>query len=164
MSNISKSPVSRSTPFDNTVTNWPINPNAQEAIEYARSNAIATVRFCIVTVFNGTMSNNQWCGYSELLPGDSVPIVVPLSCRLKELAVSYNGASVDGRFDLYKNGTAAGDIIDSSTFTFANQANRKVFTGINYTFVSGDQIRMRWVDLGDNPSDVAIVYYFEVTG
>lgn len=165
MSNISKSPVARSIPFDTSENLWPLTPkNTQEAIEYARNNAVATVRFCIVTTFNGTMGSNQWLGYNELMPGNAVPIVLPMNCILKEISTSYNGAAVDGRLDLYKNGITSGELIDNTTFTYTNQASRKTFTGLNYSFAAGDQLRMRWIDLGDNPSDFALVYFFEVVG
>lgn len=147
--------------FDNSSNGFTAT-NSQAAIEEAKATAISKVRFTIVTTFNSVVGNNSWLGYNELLPGDVVGIRLPVACKLKEVSVSYNGASVDGRIDLYKNGTGAGQIIDNTTFIFTNQANGKTFTGLNLSFAANDIMRGRWIDLGDNPSDMAVVYYFEV--
>lgn len=147
--------------FDNTSNGFTAT-NSQAAIEEAKSSAVGKVRFVITTLFNSAIANNNWLGYSELLPGDTVGIRLPIACKLKEISVSYNGISVDGRIDLYKNGTGAGQIIDNTTFTFTNQDNGKSFTGINLSFAANDILRGRWIDTGTNPSDMAILYFFEV--
>lgn len=146
--------------FDNSSNGFAAT-NVQAAIEEAKTTAVSKVRFTIVTAFNGTVGANQWLGYDQLLPGDTVPIVLPVACRLKEISVSFAGANVDGRIDLYKNGILAGNIINN-TLTFTNANVKKVFTGLSHDFASGDELRGRWIDTGDNPNDMAVVYFFEV--
>lgn len=156
--------------FDNS-TNGFSAKTTQSAVEEAKDIALGKSRFTIVCTFNGTVGNNNWLGFSEVLPGDQVPIRLPLKCRLKEIQFSYTQSSllgiplgseqVDGRFDLYKNGlTSPANVVFQGTFT--NNAGGKYFTNINVDLNAGDWIVGRWVDQGDNPSDLAIVYFFEV--
>ena len=151
--------------------NGMVSQNTQDAIEEARTSALSKSRFCITTFFNSTIGNNNWLGFSEVLPGNQVPIRLPIKCRLKEIQFSYaqsnilgipiNSENVDGRYDLYKNGlTSPTDVVFQGTFT--NQPGGKYFTGVNVDFNPGDYMVGRWVDQGDNPSDMAIVYFFEV--
>ena len=145
--------------------------NVQEAIEQAEDLAISKTRFTIVCAFNGTISNNNWLGFNEVLPGNQVPIRLPIKCRLKEIQFSYaqsnilgiplGSEQIDGRFDLYKNGlTSPTNVVYQASFS--NDAGGKYFTNVNVDFLPGDYMVGRWVDLGDNPSDMAIVYFFEV--
>lgn len=142
--------------FDNT-SNGFTSTNVQAAIEESKTSAPGKARASVTCTFNGSISNNTWLGYNELLPGNIVPIRVPWNSTLKEITVSYNGSSVDGQLVIYKNGTAAGNIVHTETFT--NQSGGKNIT-LSLSLVSGDTIRGRWTDTGDNPSDMAIVYFF----
>lgn len=169
-SNNTTNSTAKGTPFDPTGTLLTAR-NVQDAIIQNRENILQTVRFTIVTTFNGSIGNNQWLGYSELIPGDRVPIRLPINCKLREVSFSYSISSllgiplssdqVDGRFDIYKNGTSAGNIVHQDTFT--NQVGGKQITGLSISLSAGDYIVGRWIDSGDNPSDMVVVYYFEVT-
>lgn len=141
----------------------------QNAIEEAKTSAEGKARFAIVTTFNGVMGNNQWLGYSELIPGDTVPIILPRDCILKEITWSWQSiivgsmitGTVDGRFDLYKNGLVSPtNVIFQRTFTNSPPA---FSANINIAFAAGDFMVGRWVDQGDNPSDAAITYFFQTT-
>lgn len=155
-----KNNVAGSTPFDNS-TNGFAATDVQAAIEEAKATAVSKVRFTLVTTFNGVVGNNSWLGYSELLPGNTSPIRLPLACILREISFSWNGTSVDGTYRIYKNGTAAGDIVYTTTFT--NQNGGSQITGVNISFAANNFYSGFWVDAGDNPLDMSIVYYFEVT-
>lgn len=151
--------------FDND-SNGFIAENTQDAIEEAKASAIAKARFTIVTVFNGTVGNNNWLGYNELVPGDQVPIRIPMACKIKEITFAYKNSLlssdyIDGKFKLFKNGfTDPTHVIHTEQFT--NQLAGKNATGLDLTFAANDFIVGRWIDEGDNPSDMAIVYFFEV--
>lgn len=147
--------------FDNS-SNGFVATNTQTAIEESKTTAIGKARFTIVTTFNSTVGGNNWLGYNELLPGNVTPIRIPVSCTLKEITLSWNGTSVDGTFVLYKNGTSAGNIIYTSS-SISNQSGGIIFTGLNLSFVNGDYYIGRWTDSGDNPSDMAVVYFFQTT-
>lgn len=156
--------------FDNS-TNGYTAIQAQAAIEESKNVAIAKPRFSVTTTFNGTVGNNDWLGYSELIPGDQVPIRVPVNCKLKEVTIAYKNTAllgiptgsnlIDGRLQVYKNGlTDPTDVVHTETFT--NQANGKIITGLNVSFSAGDFLVSRWRDDGDNPSDAVIVYFFQI--
>jgi len=152
-----QSPVALAVPFDNA-TNSFTSSEVQSAIEEAKTTAPGKARVSITTVFNATITANQWLGYSDQLPGDVVPIRLPFACTLKEVSVSWNGAAVDGQIKLFKNG-----IVDPTnvifTQTFTNVNGGSYFT-VNQSFAAGDLLRGRWIDQGDNPSDMAVVYFF----
>lgn len=159
MTKVSVTPVAQAIPFDNTTGGFTAT-DVQAAIIEAKSDAVNLPRYSIVTTFNGSVSNNQWLGYGNLLPGDQVPILIPVRSRLKELTFSSAGdGTVDGRLDLYKNGLLVGDIFYQGSFV---NENKKTFSNIDQLFEAGDTLVGRWVDQGDNPSDAAIVYFFQV--
>jgi hypothetical protein len=152
--------VSRGTPFDNS-TNGFTATQAQAAIEEARDTAPGFARASITCVFNSTISNNQWLGFSDQLPGDAVPIRIPWNCILKEIAVSWKALSVDGQMRFFKNGLVdPGNVV--YTETFSNQDDGRVFYP-DIPFSAGDLLRGRWIDQGQNPSDMALVYFFLLT-
>ena len=151
--------------FDNSSNDF-TSTNVQDAIEESYNSAIAKPRFSIVTAFNGTTGNNDWLGYNELIPGDQVPIRIPMNCKLKEITFAYRdtligSASVDGEFRLYKNGLSNPTNV-VHTETFSNQNNGKIVSGLNISFSSNDVMVGRWTDLGSNPNDMAIAYFFQV--
>lgn len=139
-----------------------IATNVQDAIVEARDTAVGKARFAMVFVHNGTVGNNTWLGFSELVPSNTTPLVVPVNCKLNELAMSFNGANVDGVLRIFKNGTAnPANVIYSNTFT--NQSTLKLMTGLNLSLVAGDLLRAQWADAGDNPNDVALQWFFQAT-
>lgn len=164
-------PAAEGVPFDNS-TNGFTSTDTQAAVEEAKTSSIAKSRFVITTTFNGTIGNNQWLGYSELMPGNNVPIRIAIACILKEIAFSYSQSNilgiplgseqVDGSFVLYKNGlTNPTNVVHTEVFT--NQAGGKIVTGLSISLAAGDFIVGRWTDSGDNPSDMAICYYLQPT-
>lgn len=162
MPKVRSSPVSIQIPFDPTLPSPAFtSENVQDAIDEARSSAVSVLRFTIVCTFNSTVGNNQWLGYSNLLPGDTTPIALPLDCTLKEIATSFGGSSVDGELIIYKNGTAGGNIVAGTNLIYTNENESKVFTDVDIDFSAGDTLRGRWTDNGSNPNDMSIVYYFE---
>lgn len=150
--------------FDNATNDF-VSTNVQEAIEEARTTAILKPRFSIVTTFNGTVGND-WLGYSELIPGNEVPIRIPLNCKLKEITFAYRdtllgSASIDGVFRLYKNGfTNPTNVVHTETFT--NQNNGKLVSGLSIAFGANDFMVGQWTDTGSNPNDMVIVYFLQV--
>lgn len=149
--------------FDNSSNGFTAT-NVQDAIEENKTKG----RFTIVATFNGSIGNNTWLGYTHELPGNEVPIAIPLNCVLKEITFSYKNTDllgiptgsnlIDGRFDIYKNSFS----VVNTQISFTNQASPRIVSNVNITFNSGDFFVGRWIDQGDNPSDLAIVYFFEV--
>jgi hypothetical protein len=155
-----QSQVARAVPFDNSANAFTAT-QVQAAIEEAKNTAPGKARASITTIFNSTIGNNQWLGFSDQLPGDTVPIRIPWNCVMTEVAVSWAGPAVDGQLKFFKNG-----LVDPTnvvfTRTFTNVNGGEVFFP-NISFAANDQYRGRWIDTGDKPSDMAIVYFFLLT-
>jgi hypothetical protein len=156
---IDKSVVARAVPFDNA-TNGFTADEVQSAIEEARDTAPGKARATMASIMNGTVGADSWLGHNELVPGDTVPFRIPWNCTLEEVTVSFPTLSVDGAMVFYKNGTGAGQIVFTETFT--NVDNGKNFNP-NLSFVAGDLLRMRWTDTGQNPADMATTMFFLLT-
>lgn len=157
MTKVKVSPVARAIPFDGTGTTF-TSTDTQSAIVEAKNIAVGLPRYTLLGVFNGIVSDGNWLSYSNLVPGDTVPILIPVKCSLKEVTF-YNINSASGRLDFYRNGTLAENIFDSLSITNSTSGTKANFTQI---FNLGDTLRARWVDLGTNPNDAVIVYFFQV--
>jgi hypothetical protein len=153
---IDKSVVARAVPFDNT-SNGFVADEVQTAIEEAKDTAIGKARVTMTSLMNGTVGADNWLGPNELIPGDTVPFRIPWNCTLKEITASFPTLSVDGAMVIYKNGTGAGQIVYTETFT--NVDGGKTFTP-NLSLAAGDLLRLRWTDRGQNPSDMATTMFF----
>jgi len=148
-------PVAESTPFESTV----LIPedNVQAAIEYTYDNAPGNVaRFTITLLNNGTVSNGTFMGYSELIPGDATPIVLPRDCLFTEFTFSNNKTKADYTLLFKKNATGA------TPFYSISKVNTQFFfdTTPNESFLAGDQIYVQYQDDGQNARDVALVLFF----
>lgn len=133
----------------------------QAAIVEARDAAKATARWAVMFVHNSTVGGGNWLGFNELVPSNTTPLVVPVACKLTELAFSFAGANVDGQMQIFKNGIVAGNVIYTMTCTNANVS--KLDTGLNLSLAAGDLIRAQWVDTGDNPNDACLQFFFQAT-
>lgn len=109
---------------------------------------------------NGTVGDGNWISVSELIP--SFKYIFTEAVKL--VAIEWSNRNGAGRdFDLlfYKNGIDAGNLlytyqVRNSTYDYASQ------TGLSYTFTNGDYMRVKYVDQGNNVSDFAGRFVFEV--
>lgn len=147
-------------PFNNSTNGFTANLT-QPAIEEARNTAVGKARYAMVFVHNSTVGANNWLGFSELVPSNTTPLIVPVASTLKELAFSFAGANVDGQMKIYKNGTGSGDIV--YTMTLSNANLYQLDSSVNVALVAGDQLRARWSDTGDNPNDACLQWFFQTT-
>lgn len=139
-----------------------VSEDVQSAIEEVKAVVTSIARFAMVFVANGTVGNNNWLGFNELVTSQTTPLIVPVACQLKELAMSFNGAAVDGVLLIYKNGLVnPTNVIYTNTFTNVN--GFKLMTGLNIPLAAGDRISAQWQDTGDNPSDAALQFFFQTT-
>jgi hypothetical protein len=134
----------------------------QSAIEEVKAIVASIARFAMVFVANGTVGNNNWLGFNELVTSQTTPMIIPVNCVLKEMAFSFSGAAVDGVLLIYKNGLVnPTNVIYSNTFTNVN--TYKLMSNINIPLAQGDRIAAQWQDTGDNPSDAALQFFFQTT-
>lgn len=156
--------VASSTAFDNA-TNGFTSDNVQAAIEEAKTTIIGK-KFSITITNNGTVTNNQWVGFTELIPSNNTPFYIHRSCVLEDVIFS-NKRNCDVDFDFYKNGTAGGNII--KTWQIRN-LQYTALTSQTDSFVAGDLLRLRARTsgligslLGVTPNDVGIILVFRYT-
>lgn len=151
-------PVAQATPFDGSDAVPPFTAeNVKDGIIEARDTAEGKARVTIPCLHNGILGDGFWVGYSNLIPSDTTPIIIPWGAKLKEVSFSNIRTSVDGTLDFFVNGMTAGDIVYSETFS--NVVNVKTFYP-DIDFNADDLLRMQWVDDGENPKDMALMLFF----
>lgn len=154
---IKKTQVAASIPFDNSVANFPNNPqNVQEALEESRSARFQYQQFQKIGQMNFDQylftSSDQGSGYREsgnpsngYRFGNSAPQTVAFSGTIDNATASIRGiaqstgtpaANLELLFELWKvgftgEGTKIGDItfnIDTSLYTIGNWWNSSIVT------------------------------------
>lgn len=160
-----KSVVAESVPFDNNPNGTPIftqsSPeNVQEAISAGgekAQTALDTPRYSIPLIYNGTVGNNTFIGYSNLVPGDDTPILIPVKSTLIEFSFSNANANASYTLEFRKGSTTA------TPFASISKTNTKNFVdnSIDQEFLAGEEIYIKYIDDGTNASDVGLVLFFK---
>ena len=145
-----------------SVTGKLLEKNIQDALDESAENAdtaLNTPRFTIPLIYNGTPGNNEFIGYSNLIPGDDTPIVVPIDSVLQEYTFSNKNSNADYTIELRRNSTTA------AVFDTTSKVNTLSFvqSGITQAFTAGDTIYIKYIDDGSNASDMVIVLLFKAT-
>lgn len=149
-------PNAQDVPFDNS-TNGYVADNVQEAIEEGVSTALDTPVYTIVLTWNGTISNGEFYGYSNLLPGDDTPITIPIDCEFVAFSWSNRKSGADYTLDFRKNSTGATVFLSESR---TNTQNFSFELTTPEPFSAGDEIYIEHGDDGTNASDVGLVLAF----
>lgn len=152
-------PVAEEIPFENDGTDFD-SINLQDAVEEAGTGvtvALNTPRYTLVLQHNGTVGNNTFFGYSNLLPGDDTPIIVPIKSDLFEFTFSNSNSNADYTLEFRKNSTTG------TTFYTVSKVNTQFFvdTTVNESFLEGDEVYIKYIDDGNNASDVGLVLVFK---
>lgn len=147
------------TPFDNTGTDF-IASDVNSAIAEAGAGvdtALNTPRYTILLTYNGTVGNNTFIGYTNLIPGDDTPIVVPVKSDLVEYTFSNNNSGADYTIELRKNSTTG------TVFNTVSKTNTQFYTesNIDEPFNANDTIFVKYLDNGTNASDVGVLLVFK---
>lgn len=143
-------------PFDNS-TNGYIANNVQEALEEGVNLALDTPVFPLPLVWNGTISDGEFYGYSNLIPGDATPLLALKKSELISFTWSNGNAGADFTLVFRKNNIAG------TPFLTVSRVNTKFFAYELLTpeaFNLGDQIYIEHQDDGTNSSDVGFVLTF----
>ena len=147
---------SRGTPFDNA-TNSFTSTEAQSAIEEARDAATGKIQYLVSINRNGVMSNGDWFGRNEVMP-NSASYVANRAITL--IGISWSNSKADRDFDLefYKNGR--------TTTKFRTYEARNLTLGYDFgwtdSFSAGDYLDIKYIDQGDNASDMGLDIYWSV--
>ena len=137
------------------------NPdNVQDAIAAGGEKAqvaLDTPRYAIALQYNGTVRNNTFFGYSNLIPGDDTPVVIPVKSQLIEYSFSNSSSGADYTIEIRKGSTTS-TVLDTQA-----QTNTQFFvrSGLAIDFDAGDTIFCKYLDNGKNASDAAIVLFFK---
>ena len=138
------SPVDRAIPFDNSGTTIAAN-NVRDAVIEVKNTAEGLARFAISSVINSTVGSSTWIARSELMA--SPRILLPINCKLLEIAWVNNKISLGGfRFEVYKNGQLAGNLV--YTYTPTSGQLTAGFGYISFTaidFSAGDSMFIKHV-------------------
>ena len=126
--------------FDNT-SNGFVSTNTQSAIEEVRYLAEGRPRMGLTLTANGIVGANDYITYNELLANKR--ILFPVRLKLLELAWNNSNTSLGAFvFKVFKNGTAAGNLIYTYTPTAADRTAGYGYEALvtPLTFVAGDYI------------------------
>jgi hypothetical protein len=159
---IAPNQVDYSTPFDPTGTSFsPSTDNVHDALVEAKQNAEGFPRAGLILTANGTLTTGSFITYNELLSNPR--ILFPVKIRLKEL--TWNNANTNlgaFNFEIYKNGTAVGNLIHTYT---APAADRTAGFGfyifpVNLDINAGEYIYVKYVKpSGTSLSDLGAVIW-----
>lgn len=121
--------------------------------------AAFAARYTLTFQHNGTVGNGTFYGYSNLLSGDSTPVLIPVNSILKGFSYSNRNSSADYALEFRRNTTGG-----AAFYTTPNKVNVQFFTETipDQTFNAGDQIYIKHIDQGGNASDAAIVIFLQV--
>lgn len=152
---ITKNPVAKGVPFDPTGSTL-ISDNTEDAIKELDTAAQLPV-FTIMLQHNGSVGNNTFLGYNELIPGNATPVIIPKDSEFVGFTFSNAQTTADFTLEFRKNGTGV------ATFHTSVKTNTQFYSenlGTPQSFTAGDKIYVKYIDQGDNASDAAVVLVF----
>lgn len=147
--------VASSTPFDNDGTLIEAEDTRSAIVE--AFNSAAPLRTTIPLLYNGTLSNNEFIGYTNLLPGDDTPIVVPITGEFSGFTFSNSRTGPDFSIEFRLNSTT-GTVF--YTYVNSNTQTESISLPTPETVTAGDEIYLKYIDQGTNAADAAIVLQF----
>ena len=134
-----------------------ISKDVQLAIEEVRSISDPLI-VPINLIYNGTLSNGNWIGYSNLLPGDNTPIIVPISGTFTGFTWSNNDTGPDFALEFSKTSTVTSPFF---TWTVVNTQTANVTLPTPQAVTAGEKFFVKYIDQGGNAADAAIVLKFK---
>lgn len=146
------SQTASSTPYEDATFD-----NVQDAIDNI-DLLVTPIRIPIALVYNGTLSNGDWIGYSNLLPGDDTPIIAPVTGTFTGFTWSNSKTNCDFALEFRKNSTVATPFF---TWSVDNTQTAFVNLGTPEAFTAGDKIFVKYIDEGINATDATIVLQFK---
>lgn len=147
--------VAETVPFDND-TNGFVSEDVQAAIEEAKQNAEGFPRAGIRSTYNGTVSNNNWLGPSELLPNTAL-LVSPVTLKIQEITWANQTANVQFRIQ-FRTNSKTGPIFYTLTVTSPNVGSGFV-TGLTQVLTPGQTVWAQYLDDGTNASDLDLIMW-----
>lgn len=131
--------------------------NVQSAVDNV-GDLVAPLRVPITLVHNGTLSNGDWIGYSNLLPGDATPVIAPLTGVWSGFTWSNNKTTADFALEFRVGSTGATPFF---TWSVDNTQSAFVEFPTAQAVTAGDKVFIKYIDEGTNAADAAIVLKFK---
>lgn len=131
--------------------------NVKDALTEGDTRSLETPLYPLPLVWNATVSNGDFYGYSNLLSGDDTPIVIPQNSQFVRYTWSNRNGNADFTLIFRKN------IITATPFLSVSYVNteRDVYVLTTpETFNEGDVIYIEHQDDGNNARDVGFVLFF----
>ena len=119
-------------------------------------------RYSLPLTNNGSYVSGQWVGYTESIPGQSAPIVMPRKCTILEMTFSNVNVNCQGNF-VFRLGSITGTILytwNIATGATGKTAAIQALTALQ--FVANDNLFIQWTKTGGNgPSDCVLVLFIQ---
>ena len=131
--------------------------NVQDAIEEI-SDIAAPLIVPIILIQNGTLSDNEFIGYSNLIPGDATPIIAPITGTFVGFTFSNENSSADFALE-FRLGTTTSSIF--FTWSVDNTLTADVNLVTPEAVTAGGRMFIKYKDEGSNASDAVIVLKFK---
>lgn len=111
-----------------------------------------------IVVHNGTLSNNQLVGYSNLA---NIVIVVGYRCRLNRVTAVNGNSSADFSLDFFDGASDGGNNNGFHRHTCVNASPNLSIVSGGPTLEPGDPLGIYYRDEGSNANDLALGLFFE---
>lgn len=131
--------------------------NVSDAI-LETGNAVANLVVPITLVQNGTLSGGSFLGYNNLLPGDTTPIVAPITGQFVSFTWSNKKTNCDFALEFRLNSTTATPFF---TWSVDNTQTASVDLVTPEAVTGGQTFYVKYIDEGVNASDAAVVLNFK---
>lgn len=164
------------TPFEpNRNPQWGGNPgpsgivstDVQSAIEEVRNFGSTTVNGNIFSVVFSELgvASNEWIETSASINSNHSFFVIPFTCKIAAVTYSNSNINADTQAKIVKSAYGSGLTYTVPLQITINDARIGVVNNIGSTisFNAGDKIGLFVSNIANNPSDLLVTVYFQVT-
>jgi hypothetical protein len=131
--------------------------NVSDAI-IETGDAVADLVVTISLIQNGTLSGGTFLGYSNLLPGDSTPVVSPINGVFVGFTWSNKKTTCDFALEFRLDSTVATPFF---TWSVDNTQTAEIDLVVAEAVTAGQTFFIKYIDEGTNAADAAIVLKFK---
>ncbi len=143
--------------FDDSASTSVEGDDVQEALE-SIDELVSPLVVPITLAYNGSLSNNEFIGYTNLIPGDDTPIISPITGLFTGFTWSNRNSNADFALEFRKNTTGGAAFF---TWSVDNTQTASVDLVTPEAFTAGDEIYVKYIDEGQNGTDAVIVLRFK---
>lgn len=131
--------------------------NLKDALIEGDQVALQTPVYPLILIWNGTINNGDFYGYSNVVPGDQTILTVPQASELVRYTWSNPNANADFTL-IFRRGIITATPFISVPYTNTDRTSY-VFASPE-VFAEGEAIFIEHQDDGNNAQDVGFVLFF----